>query len=88
MWYVVQVRTGDELKLAERFRHEIKTEGEDIFVPMYERRKKLIYGNEAAPELIFSREPNELSGIGSGFFVYGFSHVLSSRWERLRIIYC
>ena len=41
MGYVVQVRTGAELKLAERFRHEIKTEGEDIFVPMYERRKSI-----------------------------------------------
>ena len=41
MWYVVQVRTGDELKLAERFRHEIKTEGEDIFVPLFERRRSI-----------------------------------------------
>ena len=39
MWYVVQVRTGDELKLAERFKHEIKAEGEDVFVPLFERRK-------------------------------------------------
>ena len=41
MWYVVQVRTGDERKISERFQHEIKAEGEDVFVPMFERRKNV-----------------------------------------------
>ena len=48
-------------------RHETLTASLDKPIPVYERRKKLIYGNEAAPELVFSREPNELSGLGSGF---------------------
>ena len=39
MWYVVQVRTGDELKITERLRREVKADGEEIFVPLYERRK-------------------------------------------------
>ncbi len=41
MWYVVQVRTGDERKISERFQHEIKADGEDVFVPMFERRKNI-----------------------------------------------
>ena len=39
MWYVVQVRTGDELKIASRLLLEVKADGEDIFVPLFERRK-------------------------------------------------
>ena len=41
MWYVVQVRTGDERKLAERLKLEIKAENEDIFVPLFERKKSV-----------------------------------------------
>jgi hypothetical protein len=36
--------------------------------PMYSREKFLIYGNEAAPHLIFSRTPSALSNKGDGFF--------------------
>ena len=39
MWYVVQVRTGDELKISNRLKLEVKADGEDIFVPLFERRK-------------------------------------------------
>lgn len=39
MWYVVQVRTGDELKISNRLKLEVKADDEDIFVPLYERRK-------------------------------------------------
>ena len=39
MWYVVQVRTGDERKLAARLQLEVKADGEEIFVPLFERRK-------------------------------------------------
>ncbi len=39
MWYVVQVRTGDELKVADRLKLEVKTDNEDVFVPLFERRK-------------------------------------------------
>lgn len=36
--------------------------------PFYETEKFLVYGNEAAPDLNFSREPNSLSSLGKGFF--------------------
>ena len=39
--------------------------------PFYRTEKYLIYGNEAAPDLIFSREPNSLSSSGHGFFSGG-----------------
>ncbi len=39
MWYVVQVRTGDELKISNRLQFEVKSDDEEIFVPLYERRK-------------------------------------------------
>jgi len=36
-------------------------------IPVYNKRKRLVYGNEAAPELNFSRGPNPLSRAGTGF---------------------
>ena len=36
--------------------------------PYYYNEKLLLYGNDAAPNLHFSREPSELSGKESGFF--------------------
>lgn len=36
--------------------------------PNYTRVNRIIYGNEAAPELNFSRRPNPLSGQGDGLF--------------------
>ena len=36
-------------------------------VPVYENEKMLFFGNHAAPELCFSREPSELSGGKGGF---------------------
>lgn len=35
--------------------------------PKYTRKKFLIYGNEAAPNLTFSRNPSDLSDTGDGF---------------------
>jgi len=35
-------------------------------IPVYERHKRLVYGNEAAPELNFSRGPNPLSETQGG----------------------
>lgn len=37
-------------------------------IPVYRQSKRLIYGNEAAPELNFSREPNALSRADKGFW--------------------
>lgn len=36
--------------------------------PMYSVEKFLTYGNEAAPNLTFSRQPSDLSGGGNGFW--------------------
>ncbi|MDD3695337.1 MAG: hypothetical protein PHG44_05150 [Lentisphaeria bacterium] len=36
-------------------------------VPLYERRHFLVYGNDAAPNLSFSRSPSKLSGKDKGF---------------------
>lgn len=49
-------------------RVETLTASVDKPAPVYDRVKYLIYGNEAAPALTFSREPNPLSGKGNGFF--------------------
>lgn len=45
--------------------------------PEYSREKFLIYGNEAAPDLTFSRTPSSLSNAGDGFF---------SRWRMKRTV--
>ena len=37
-------------------------------VPVYQNRKILVYGNDAAPDLSFTRMPSELSDDGDGFF--------------------
>lgn len=39
--------------------------------PFYQKLKFLAYGNEAAPDLKFSRVPNSLSKLGKGFFGRG-----------------
>lgn len=36
--------------------------------PVYHTRKFLVYGNDAAPDLSFTREPSDLSGAEDGFF--------------------
>ena len=38
-------------------------------IPVYSEHKLLIYGNDAAPNLSFSREPSGLDGADTGFFV-------------------
>ena len=53
MWYVVQVRTGDELKIAERLQREVKTDDEEIFVPLYERRKCIRGENKKVTSTLF-----------------------------------
>lgn len=45
--------------------------------PEYGDRKVVIYGNEAAPELSFSREPSKLSGLGDGAI---------SAWRKARAV--
>lgn len=45
--------------------------------PEYGEHKVLVYGNDAAPRLAFTRNPSELSGVGDGLF---------ARWKRRRAI--
>ncbi|MBQ9336481.1 MAG: hypothetical protein IJS14_04190 [Lentisphaeria bacterium] len=49
-------------------RYETLTASVEKPKPVYDRIKYLIYGNEAAPKLTFSRDPNPLSDSGQGFF--------------------
>ena len=49
-------------------RHQTLTATVEKPKPFYETEKFLVYGNEAAPDLNFSREPNSLSSLGKGFF--------------------
>lgn len=48
-------------------RREVLTASVDKPIPMYSRQKILVYGNDAAPSLTFSRQPSSLSGAESGF---------------------
>ncbi len=52
-------------------RHETLTASVEKPIPVYNKVKFLVFGNEAAPKLTFSREPNPLSCCGSGFFARG-----------------
>lgn len=58
-------------------RHETLTASVDKPIPVYGERKIVLYGNDAAPNLSFSREPNPLSNGGDGFF---------NRWKKKRAL--
>ena len=49
-------------------RYETLTASVEEPAPVYRHRKFMVYGNEAAPDLRFSRAPNSLSDAGQGFF--------------------
>jgi len=36
--------------------------------PEYDNQTFIVYGNEAAPDLLFSRSPSKLSKLEDGFF--------------------
>lgn len=48
-------------------RSEVLTASVDKPIPRYSKQKILIYGNDAAPSLTFSRQSSSLSGAESGF---------------------
>lgn len=52
-------------------RYETLTASVEKPLPVYDTLKYLVYGNEAAPDLVFSREPNPLSESGTGLFAGG-----------------
>lgn len=47
---------------------ELLTAAVEKPIPVYRKSKRLIYGNEGAPDLNFSREPNPLSRADAGFW--------------------
>ena len=49
-------------------RHQVLVATVEKPIPEYDKGKLLIYGNEAAPKLNFSREPNSLAEAGGGLF--------------------
>lgn len=49
-------------------RHETLHASVEKPFPEYGNQTIVIYGNEAAPDLLFSRSPSELSKLGDGFF--------------------
>jgi len=62
-----QVR-GSNGKWHTEMRHETLTASIERPFPEYENRTFIIYGNEAAPDLLFSRKPSPLSKLKDGFF--------------------
>ena len=61
-------RTRDfEGKLRHVVRHQTLTASVEKPCPRYKGEAFLVYGNSAAPELVFSRRPSELSGLDDGF---------------------
>lgn len=62
-------RTRDfEGKLRRVVRHQTLTASVEKPCPRYKGEAFLIYGNSAAPGLVFSRKPSELSGMDDSFF--------------------
>ena len=62
-------RTRDsDGKLRRVVRHQTLTASVEKPCPRYKGEAFLVYGNSAAPGLVFSRKPSELSGLDDGFF--------------------
>lgn len=59
---------GSDGKLRTVRRYQTLTASVTKPCPEYSQDVLLIYGNDAAPNLSFSREPSELSSAGDGFF--------------------
>jgi len=64
-------------KWETRTRHETLNASIERPFPEYENRTFIVYGNEAAPDLVFSRNPSTLSGLDDGLF---------DRWRKNRAI--
>ena len=59
---------GSDGKMHTVTRYETLTATVEAPKPVYSNRKFLLYGNDAAPNLTFVREPSSLSGEKKGFF--------------------
>lgn len=53
MWYVIQVMSGHEHKIAALCKNRLLEEGEEVFVPLYERKKKIKGSWELKQEVLF-----------------------------------
>ena len=69
-WQEQEYYTDSNGKQRSRWvtRHQTLTASVEKPIPVYKQGKRLIYGNEAAPNLKFSRSPNPVSAAGSGFW--------------------
>jgi len=76
-----QVR-GSNGKWHTEMRHETLTASIERPFPEYENRTFIIYGNEAAPDLLFSRKPSPLSKLKDGFSTKCEKATLSRSWKK------
>ena len=79
-WEEKEYYTDSEGKERSRWvtRHQTLTASVTKPIPVYAKRKRLIYGNEAAPELNFSRKPNSLAEAGGCSRLFGGSKLKSA----------
>ena len=64
-------------KWETRTHHETLRASIDRPFPQYENRTFIVYGNEAAPDLVFTRNPSKLSSLEDGLF---------DKWRKNRAI--
>lgn len=69
-WEAKEYYTDSDGRSRSRWvtRSEVLVATLDKPIPLYGRKKRLVYGNEAAPKLNFSRDPNPLSSASSGLW--------------------
>ena len=66
-------------------RHQTLTASVEKPLPLYGKEKFLVYGNEAAPDLVFSRGPTDLSSLGTGFFdSRKMKSAIEALWKKTR----
>ncbi|MDE5779385.1 MAG: antiterminator LoaP [Lachnospiraceae bacterium] len=53
MWYVVQVMTGNEHQVAALCKESLLNEQEEVFIPMYERKRKVRGDYEIVKAVLF-----------------------------------
>lgn len=53
MWYVVQVMSGQEHNIAQLCQTRLLQENEEVFIPMYERKKKIKGNYELCQAILF-----------------------------------
>ncbi|MBQ7190107.1 MAG: hypothetical protein IJR99_11895 [Kiritimatiellae bacterium] len=69
-WWVT-VR-GPDGKTRRELRTQVLTASIEKPIPVFGQEKILIYGNDAAPDLVFSRQPSSLSNANENSFITSF----------------